>query len=134
MKINSIIVVLFLLGCNASSIGSLDPSVGGADVAPIADGKIADMSYPLEGTQNVSLHADRKLKMNTSCTKILMMRLVQDRNYIDTLIELKNRAALIGGNSVSLVGWKESVGKTGVLGNIYICEKKTYHVHPHPSG
>ena len=32
----------------------------------------------------------------------------------------------------SLIGWKESGSKTVLLGNIYMCRDKTYHLHPHP--
>ena len=44
-----------------------------------------------------------------------------------------NRALIMGGNSVSLVEWFENNNTTGYVGNIYLCKKKTYHIHPHPA-
>ena len=89
-------------------------------------------SYPLEATKFVSLHADRSLKLNRSCTQVLRLNLVQRKGYQDTITELKNRAVLMGGNSVSLVSWREKGKITILLGNIYMCKGKTFHIHPHP--
>ena len=95
-------------------------------------GTIDDSSYPLEATKFVSLHADRTLKLNRSCTQVLRLNLVQRKGYQDTITELKNRAILMGGNSVSLVSWRELGRKTVLLGNIYMCKGKSFHIHPHP--
>jgi hypothetical protein len=99
---------------------------------PSAIGGVADNSYPIAGVQKVSFHADRLLRFNKSCTQILKLRLVQSRDYSNTIVELKNRAILMGGNAVSLVNWREYGNKTGLIGNIYICTTKSYHIHPHP--
>ena len=95
-------------------------------------GRMDDSSYPLEATKFVSLHADRTLKLNRSCTQVLKLNLVQRKGYQDTITELKNRAILMGGNSVSLVSWREQGKKTILLGNIYMCKGKSFHIHPHP--
>ena len=29
--------------------------------------------------------------------------------------------------------WFENNNTTGYVGNIYLCKKKTYHIHPHPA-
>ena len=42
---------------------------------------------------------------------------------------LKNRALLMGGNAIALVGWAENSAASGMVGKIYICKKKPYHVH-----
>ena len=95
-------------------------------------GVIFDESYSLEGTKFVSLHADRSLRLNRTCTQVLRLNLVQRKGYKDTITELKNRAVLMGGNSVSLIGWREQGFRTILLGNIYMCEGKIFHIHPHP--
>ena len=95
-------------------------------------GNIADISYPLSASRYVSLHADRSLRLNRSCTQVLRLNLVQTKGYEDTITELKNRAVLMGGNSVSLMSWREQGSKTVLLGNIYMCRDKNYHIHPHP--
>ena len=95
-------------------------------------GGISDGSYPLEATKFVSLHADRSLRLNRTCTQVLRLNLVQRKGYQDTIIELKNRAILMGGNSVSLVSWREQGSRTILLCNIYMCKGKSFHIHPHP--
>ena len=57
----------------------------------------------------------------------------QTQDYRSVMIELKNRALIMGGNSVSLVEWFENNNTTGYVGNIYLCKNKTYHIHPHPA-
>jgi len=129
MKFFFVGIVLFLSACNTMPIPTqqivvVDPNE--------TIGTIDDSSYPLEATKFVSLHADRTLKLNRSCTQVLRLNLVQRKGYQDTITELKNRAILMGGNSVSLVSWRELGRKTILLGNIYMCKGKSFHIHPHP--
>jgi hypothetical protein len=122
-------IIFGLAACNtfATAPIQLQPS----DVSNTT-GNIPDMSYPISAAKYVSLHADRTLRLNRSCTQVLRLNLVQSKGYEDTITELKNRAVLMGGNSVSLVSWRERSSKTILLGNIYMCGDKNYHIHPHP--
>ena len=95
-------------------------------------GDLLDNSYPIYASKYVSLHADRTLRLNRSCAQVLRLNLVQSKGYEDTITELKNRAVLMGGNSVSLMSWRERGSKTILLGNIYMCGNKNHHIHPHP--
>lgn len=129
MKIFLTTVVLFLSACNTMPIPTQkivvqdkNETIGGIDHS----------SYPLEATKFVSLHADRSLRLNRGCTQVLRLNLVQRKGYQDTITELKNRAVLMGGNSVSLVSWREQGSRTILLGNIYMCKGKSFHIHPHP--
>ena len=97
-----------------------------------ASGSVSAGSVPMQGLGHVSMHADVTLRTNNSCTKIMKLNFGQTQGYRDVLQELKNRALLMGGNSVSLVEWYEDNYTTGYAGNIYICNDKTYHIHPHP--
>ena len=123
--------IIVMSACNATNnfqpIGSSLAFQGDSAI-----GNSSDNSYAIEGVQYVSLHADRILRLNKSCTQILKLQLIQSRDYTNTISELKNRAILMGGNSVALVTWREYGNKTGLVGNIYICTSKTYHIHPHP--
>ena len=124
-----VIIVLVFSACNTTPLMPVQTTnINTNDTI----GKIGDNSYPLESTKFVSLHADRSLRLNRSCTQVLKLNLVQRKGYQDTLIELKNRAILMGGNSVSLVGWREQGSRTILLGNIYMCKGKSFHIHPHP--
>ncbi len=130
MKQYLVSIILFYSACNTISEPShvSSPESNNNDTIGIT----ADSSYPLEATKFVSLHADRSLKLNRTCTQVLRLNLVQRKGYSDTITELKNRAILMGGNSVSLVSWREQGSKTILLGNIYMCEGKSFHIHPHP--
>ena len=121
-------IAFWLAACN--TVPSVTLPISSAD--SVSYGGIQDGSIPLSATKYVSLHPDRSLRSNHSCTQVLRINLVQRKKYQDTITELKNRAVLMGGNSVSLLGWRESGSKTILLGNIYMCRQKTYHVHPHP--
>ena len=121
--------ILFLSACNTTLI-PVQKTVSESDNETV--GVINERSFPIEATKFVSLHADRSLRLNGSCTQVLKLNLVQRKDYKDTITELKNRAILMGGNSISLVGWREQAFKTTLLGNIYMCEDKTFHLHPHP--
>ncbi len=123
-----ILVIILLTACNTFETTSTSLQLPASTTSI----DITDLSIPIAGAKYVSLHADRSLRVNISCTQIMRLNLVQKKNYQDTIIELKNRAVLMGGNSVSLIGWREAGPKTILLGNIYMCRNKTYHVHPHP--
>ena len=97
-------------------------------------GSLEESSYPLRGFNHVSVHPDKLLKMRTSCDLSMRMEIIQAKNYAETILELKNRALMIGGNAVSLSNWKETTSSTYLVGKIYLCETKPYHLHPHPMG
>ena len=97
-------------------------------------GSLPESSYPLRGFSQVSVHPDKLLKMRTSCDLSMRMEIIQSKNYAETILELKNRALMIGGNAVSLSNWKETTSSTYLVGKIYLCETKPYHLHPHPMG
>ena len=125
LKIKSVLVLTYLtilVSCN--SIGQ-NLSVSGS---------LPESSYPLRGFSQVSVHPDKLLKMRTSCDLSMRMEIIQAKNYAETILELKNRALMIGGNAVSLSNWKETTSSTYLVGKIYLCETKPYHLHPHPLG
>ena len=97
-------------------------------------GSLEESSHPLRGFSQVSVHPDKLLKMRTSCNLSMRMEIIQAKNYAETILELKNRALMIGGNAVSLSNWKETTSSTYLVGKIYLCETKPYHLHPHPLG
>ena len=120
-------IVIFFSACN-----TIPGSTAKTAVLDITTGNVDYSSYPLDAAKFVSLHADRSLRLNKTCTQVLRLNLVQRKSYQDTIIELKNRAILMGGNSVSLVGWREESWRTILLGNIFMCKGKSFHIHPHP--
>ena len=129
MRLAAILSFLFVFGCTyAPYLPNVTNSQGSS-----ASGKISKDTIPAQGMGNVSVHPDLSLRVNNSCTKIMKLSFGQTQDYRSVMMELKNRALIMGGNSVSLVDWFENNNSTGYVGNIYLCEKKTYHIHPHPA-
>ncbi len=128
MRIISIFLFIAVAACAAPyQLSNVTNTAGNS-----ASGKLPSGSVPMQGVANVSMHADVTLRKNKSCTKIMKLNFGQTQDYRNVMQELKNRALLMGGNSVSLVEWYEDNYATGYVGNIYICKDKTYHIHPRP--
>ena len=128
MKFSALLLPFFMLGCTyAPQLPNVTNAQGTSAVGEISRGTI-----PATGVGHVSVHPDRSLRMNNSCTKVMKLSFGQTQDYRSVMLELKNRALIMGGNSVSLVEWFENNNATGYVGNIYLCKKKTYHIHPHP--
>ena len=129
MRIAAVFVFLFILGCAYNPQLSNVTNANGTS----ASGKMSQGTIPARGVGHVSVHPDLNLRMNSSCTKVMKISFGQTQDYRSVMMELKNRALIMGGNSVSLVEWFENNNTTGYVGNIYLCKKKTYHIHPHPA-
>ena len=129
MRIATVSMFLFIFGC------AYNPQLHNVTNASgtSASGKIAQGTVPAQGVGYVSVHPDLSLRMNNSCAKVMKLSFGQTQDYRSVMMELKNRALIMGGNSVSLVEWFENNNTTGYVGNIYLCKKKTYHIHPHPA-
>ena len=97
-------------------------------------GTTTNETIPLRGFTKVSVHPDKLLKINTNCDLAMRIQIVQSKNYAETIMELKNRALIIGGNAISLSTMKEYNSSTYLIGKIYLCSKKPFHLHPHPLG
>ena len=99
-----------------------------------ASGLAPDHPASLGALNKVSMHPDNMLRRNTSCELTMSIHLIQSKNYAETVLELKNRALVLGGNAVSLSKWKETTQTTYLNGRVYLCLKKPFHIHPHPTG
>ncbi len=97
-------------------------------------GTTPNETVPLRGFSKVSVHPDKLLKVNTNCNLSMRIEIIQPKNYAETILELKNRALIIGGNAISLSTMRETISATYLIGKIYLCNKKPFHLHPHPLG
>ena len=134
MKYLSILILLVLAGCQATSLSNGGTSLLNAssmDGTIISDsvGQAPEGIVPIEGITNVSLHADRSLRLESTCTQVLKLAYSSNINYAEVIMGLKNRALVMGGNAIALVGWAENRSASGMIGKIYICKKKPFHVH-----
>ena len=135
MKYLSIFFLLVLAGCQTNSLNSAGSaaitnaaSLSGTIISDSV-GQAPEGIVPIEGITNVSLHADRSLRLESTCTQVLKLAYSSNINYSEVIMGLKNRALLMGGNAIAIVGWAENSSASGMIGKIYMCKKKPFHVH-----
>jgi hypothetical protein len=98
-------------------------------VVSSATGQAGTGVTPVKGIKYVSLHPDRLLRDERSCTEVIKLSYASNINYSEAIIGLRNRALLVGGNAISIIGWAESATSSGLVGKIYLCKKKPFHIH-----
>ena len=135
-----LVIVLFLVAaCQSNVLGTSAPGAPNTPIAmslgdPLVSnslGAAPEGVVPVQGINHVSLHADRSLRLESTCTQILKLSYSSNINYAEVITGLKNRALLMGGNAVAIVGWAENSSASGMVGKIYMCKNKPAHVHPH---
>ena len=136
MKYISIFFLLVLAGCQATNFNSgpstsLVPNASSIGTSIVSDsiGEAPEGIVPIDGIAHVSLHADRSLRLESTCTQVLKLAYSSNINYAEVIMGLKNRALLMGGNAIAIVGWAENSSASGMVGKIYMCKKKPHHVH-----
>ncbi len=133
MKYMLIAVLFIVAACQSNVLTPNTPTAAslGTPIVSDSNGLAPEGIVPIEGISNVSLHADRSLRLEPSCTQILKLSYASNINYSELIMGLQNRAYLMGGNAISIVGWAEHSSSSGMIGKVYICKKKPYHIHPH---
>ena len=119
---------LFLAACQGTNQYGLTTASMGEQVVTTATGQSGMGITPIKGMKNVSLHPDRLLRDERSCTEMIKLSYASNIKYNDAIIGIRNRALLVGGNAISIVGWAESPTSSGLVGKIYLCQKKPFHI------
>ena len=120
---------MFLTSCQGTNPYGLTTASMGEEVVTSATGQAGTGVTPIKGMKNVSLHPERLLRDERSCTEMIKLSYASNIKYDDAIIGMRNRALLIGGNAISIVGWAESSTSSGLVGKIYLCQKKPFHIH-----
>ena len=130
MRIVILIVFgLFLTACQGTNPYGLTTSSSGKPVVFSATGQAGTEVSPVRGIKYVSLHPDILLRDERSCTEVIKLSYASNINYSEAIIGLRNRALLAGGNAISIIGWAESATSSGLVGKIYLCKRKPFHIH-----
>ena len=130
MRILVLIVFgLILTACQGTNPYGLTTASIGESVVLSATGQAGTGVTPVKGIKYVSLHPDRLLRDERSCTEVIKLSYASNINYSEAIIGLRNRALLVGGNAISIIGWAESATSSGLVGKIYLCKKKPFHIH-----
>ena len=130
MRILVLIVFgLFLTACQGTNPYGLTTASVGENIVSSATGQAGTGVTPAKGIKYVSLHPDRLLRDEKTCTQVIKLSYASNINYSEAIIGLRNRALLAGGNAISIIGWAESSTSSGLVGKIYLCKKKPFHIH-----
>ena len=130
MRILVLIVFgLILTACQGTNPYGLTTASIGESVVSSATGQAGTGVTPVKGIKYVSLHPDRLLRDERSCTEVIKLSYASNINYSEAIIGLRNRALLVGGNAISIIGWAESSTSSGLVGKIYLCKKKPFNIH-----
>ncbi len=120
---------LFISGCQGTNPYGITTASLGEKVVSQASGVAGEGVSPVKGIKYVSLHPDRLLRDERTCTQVIKLSYASNINYSEAIIGLRNRALLVGGNAISIIGWAESASSSGLVGKIYLCKKKPFHIH-----
>ena len=123
------LIGLFISGCQGTNPYGLTTASLGEKVVSQATGAAGEGVTPVKGIKYVSLHPDRLLRDEKTCVQVIKLSYASNINYSEAIIGLRNRALLVGGNAISIVGWAESASSSGLVGKIYLCRKKPFHLH-----
>ena len=102
------LIGLFISGCQGTNPYGLTTASLGDKVVSSATGVAGEGVTPVKGIKYVSLHPDRLLRDEKTCTQVIKLSYASNINYSEAIIGLRNRALLVGGNAISVVGWAES--------------------------
>ena len=98
MKYLSIFFLLVLAGCQTNGLNSagsaLIPNAASLSGTIISDsvGQAPEGIVPIEGITNVSLHADRSLRLESTCTQVLKLAYSSNINYSEVIMGLKKQS------------------------------------------
>ena len=99
---------LFLTACQGTNPYGLTTASIEESVVSSATGQAGTGVTPVRGIKYVSLHPDRLLRDEKTCTEVIKLSYASNINYSEAIIGLRNRALLAGGNAISIIGWAES--------------------------
>ena len=92
MRILVLIVFgLFLTACQGTNPNGLATASMGEEVVTSATGQAGTGVTPIKGMKNVSLHPERLLRDERSCTEMIKLSYASNIKYDDAIIGMRNR-------------------------------------------
>lgn len=75
--------------------------------------------------RNVTLHPETRLMASNHCSSMVTSRFYSQFGFDNTLIALRNRAALIGSNAVAVRSWTVADNDATIVARFYNCRSKS---------
>ena len=106
------------------------PGVQGNSLMPASSPSPLSSSVPVSYLElshlgrHVSMHPLRTLRITSGCTHVITLRFTARQTYNAALIEVRNRAGLIGANAAAIDGFYEVGTTTQYVAHFYDCKDK----------
>ncbi len=91
------IILTILTACQGTNPYGLTTASLGEKIVSTATGEAGTGVTPVKGIKYVSLHPDRLLRDERSCTEVIKLSYASNINYSEAIVGLRNRALLVGG-------------------------------------
>lgn len=75
--------------------------------------------------KNVTMHSEGRLMASNHCSSMVTSRFYSQFGFDNTLIALRNRAALIGSNAVAVRSWTVADNEASIVARFYNCTTKS---------
>jgi hypothetical protein len=100
----------------------------GANVSSISSSSSAFSEQDIvlsRSAQSVTLHPEGRLMASNHCSSMVTSRFYSQFGFNNTLIALRNRAALIGSNAVAVRSWAVADNDATIVARFYNCSSKS---------
>ena len=129
-KLAAIISTLFVISA-CTPVGVLAPATTTTTVSANQGTNVRnaialpfDEVVPHRGSAHVTVHPHVRL-MASSCSRIISLAFSTSHTYPNTVIALKNRAAIVGANALAVTNWIESSSHMYLDAHFYYCPSKS---------
>lgn len=79
---------------------------------------------PSPASRHVTAHPHIRLQVSV-CSRVISIAFSSTHSYPNTMIALKNRAAVVGANALAVTNWIESGSHTYMVAHFYHCPSKS---------
>ena len=97
---------------------------GGAGFQTQANTLTVNETYPIKGSETVSVHAYSYLRVSPYCSRTVAINFRSLLAYPQTLVALRNRAMITGANALAITDWNEQSGYTTLSAHFFDCHSK----------
>lgn len=131
MNILKVAAVCGLIASSACSIPNPSNSTGTYLSLPLGSNvskSVAISEREIKLTDSgkfVSVHAERRLFVSDQCVEMVTTSTQTSYGFDKTIIALRNRASVVGGNAISVTGWATSGNNAIVVAKYYNCASKS---------
>lgn len=125
---HSVITAIFIVMAAVACVPVAEQVDSGLPVNLISSGSSAFSEQDTvlsQAAHNVTMHPEVRLMASNHCSSMVTSRFYSEFGFDNTLIALRNRAALIGSNAVAVRSWAVADNNATIVARFYNCRSKT---------